>query len=244
MLRRVSIAGLMVFALAAFPQTASAPSFDVASIRPSKDEYGSYIRYLPGGRLSAMSWIKQVIQIAYGVSDYQVTGGPGWLTTDRYNIEAKAANPEATKGEINLMLQSLLAERFKLQFHNETKEFSTYDLVVDKNGPKLTPLKEGEDPGCTRDNTLICGMTSPASVAGWLRNVVGKPVFDKTGITGRYKILLMFDIYSQQGKTPPEGYDQPTMKDALHDQLGLALVPHTQSMPVLVVDGIERPSEN
>ncbi len=158
--------------------------------------------------------------------------------------EAKAGNPDATKAEINVMLQSLLAERFKLQFHKETKDFSTYDLVVDKNGPKLTLLKEGEDFGCTRDNTEICGLTSLASVAGWLHNFVGKPVFDKTGITGRYKILLTFDVYSQQGKTPPEGYDKPTLKDALHDQLGLALVPHTQSMPVLVVDRIGRPSEN
>jgi uncharacterized protein (TIGR03435 family) len=244
MVRRVAIASLMLFALAAFPQTTAAPSFDVASIRPSTMDYGSYFRYLPGGRFSGMSWIKQVIQVAYGIEDYQVMGGPGWLTTDRYNIEAKAASPDATKDEINGMLQSLLAERFKLQFHRETKDFSTFDLVVDKNGPKLTPLKEGENFGCTRDNTEFCGMTSPADVAHWLRNVVGKPVFDRTGISGRYKILLTFDVYSQQGKTPPEGYDKPTLKDALHDQLGLKLAPHTESMPVLLVDSIERPSEN
>jgi uncharacterized protein (TIGR03435 family) len=206
--------------------------------------YGSYFRYQPGGRLSAMSWIKQVIQIAYGVADYQVTGGPGWLSTDRYNIEAKAANPDATKDEINGMLQSLLAERFQLKVHQETKDISVYDLVVDKDGPKLTPLKEGEDPGCTRDNTEVCGMTSPADVARSLRGVVGKPVIDRTGISGRYKVLLTFDVYSEQGRTPPEGYDKPSLKDALHDQLGLKLVPRTESLPVVVVDGIERPSEN
>jgi uncharacterized protein (TIGR03435 family) len=244
MRRAISVATFLLCAVMALPQTASAPSFDVASIRPSTMTYGSYIRYLPGGRLSGMSWIKQVIQVAYGVADYQVTGGPGWLTTDRYTIEAKAGNPDATKDEINLMLQSLLVERFKLRVHRETKDFSTYDLVVDKNGPKLTPLKQGEDFGCTRDNTEICGLTSPADVAGWLRNVVGKPVFDRTGITGRFKVLLTFDVYSERGRTPPEGYDKPSLKDALHDQLGLKLVPHTQSMPVLVVDSIERPTEN
>ena len=89
MKRTLWIAGVMCGTLAAFSQTTAAPAFDVASIRPSSEQAGSYMRFLPGGRLSGMSWIKQVIQIAYGVHDYQVTGGPEWLNTDRYYIEAK-----------------------------------------------------------------------------------------------------------------------------------------------------------
>jgi bla regulator protein blaR1 len=244
MLRRLSISGLVLFAFTAFPQTATTPSFDVASIRPSTMDYGSYVRYLPGGRLSAMSWIKQVIQVAYGVADYQVTGGPAWLTTDRYTIEAKAANPDATKDEINGMLQSLLAERFKLQLRKETKDFSVYDLVVDKDGPKLTPLKEGEASKCGKNNAFACGYTNPGQLLGALKPFTGRPIFDKTGISGRFDILLDFDVYSERGKTPPEGYDKPSLKDALHDQLGLKLVPHMESLPVWVVDSIERPSDN
>jgi uncharacterized protein (TIGR03435 family) len=243
MLRRISIAGLMLFALAAFPQTASAPSFDVASIRPSTMEYGSYIRYLPGGRFSAMSWIRQVMQFAYGGAG-QILGGPEWLNSDRYNIEAKAADPDATHDQINAMVRTLLEDRFKLRVHPETRDFDVFDLVVDKNGPKLTPLKEGEASRCTRENSLICGLTTPSQLAGWLHNVVGKPVFDKTGISGRFDVLLTFDIYAVQGKTAPEGFDQPLLVDALHDQLGLKLVPHREAMPVLVVDRVERPSEN
>jgi bla regulator protein blaR1 len=243
MVRGISIAGLMLFALAALPQTASAPSFDVASIRPSTMEYGSYIRYLPGGRFSAMSWIRQVMQYAYGGAG-QIVGDPEWLNTDRYNIEAKSPDPDATHEQINAMVRTLLEDRFKLRVHSEMKEFDVFDLVVDKNGPKLTPLKEGEISHCTRDNSEICGLTNPSQLAGWLKGVVGKPVFDKTGISGRFDVLLTFDVYAGRGKTAPDGYDKPLLTDALHDQLGLKLVPHTEPLPVLVVDSIERPSEN
>ena len=244
MLRRLFLVSIVVFSCAGLSQTTAAPSFDVASIRPSTMTVGSYIRYQPGGHLSAMSWIKQAIEVAYGVANYQVIGGPGWLTTDRYNIEARASNPDATKDEINAMLQALLAERFKLKFHRETKDFDVYDLVVDKNGPKLTPLKDGEDFHCTRDNTEACGLGTPARLASWLTSILGKPVFDKTGIAGRYDILLTFDLYAVKGMAAPEGYNKPLLADALRDQLGLRLVPHKESMPVLVVDSIERPSEN
>jgi uncharacterized protein (TIGR03435 family) len=142
------------------------------------------------------------------------------------------------------MTQTLLAERFKLKFHFETKDLDVYDLVVDKNGPKLKPLKEGEDFHCTRDNTEMCGLSSPAQMATWLNYIVGKPVLDKTGISGRYEMLITFDVYSAQGRTPPENYDKPSLEDALRDQLGLRLVPHKEPMPVLVIDHIERPSEN
>jgi len=244
MIRNVLCASLLFVAFAALPQTTAAPAFDVASIRLSAATFGSYVRYPPGGRLSAMSWISQMIQMAYGLHSYQVTGGPGWLNTDRYDIEAKAENPDATKSDINAMLQTLLADRFKLKFHRESKDFATYDLVVDKNGPKLIPLKEGEASKCTRENSEFCGMTSVSALTSWLTGVVGRPVFDKTGISGRYDVLLTFDVYAVQGKTPPEGYGKPLLVDALREQLGLRLVPNKEVMPVLVVDSIERPTEN
>lgn len=244
MRRTICVASAMLCAVVALSQTAAAPAFEVASIRPSAMEYGSYIRYLPGGRLSGMSWIRQLIQTAYGLHSYQVTGGPNWLNTARYEIEAKAENPDATKSDIDGMLRALLVDRFRLRFHMESKEFPIYDLVVDKNGPKLTPLKEGEASKCTRDNTEICGITGLPSLASWLTNVVGRPVLDKTGVTGRFDVLFTFDTYAAQGKTPPEAYDKPLLVDALRDQLGLRLMPDKQSMPVLVVDTIERPTEN
>jgi uncharacterized protein (TIGR03435 family) len=206
--------------------------------------YGSYYRYLPGGRLSVMSWIKQVIQFAYGVEDYQVSGGPGWLTEDRYNIEAQAENPDASKSDMNLMMQSLLADRFKLKLSRGTKDFDVYYLVVDKNGPKLTPLKQGEPSRCSRDNSYACGTTTVAQLANSLKYITGRPVIDKTGIDGTYDILLDFDTYSTQGRTPPPDYDKPQLKTALQEQLGLRLEPQKMPLPTLVVESIERPTEN
>jgi len=234
---------LLLVVSTAFGQTAAAPAFESASIHLSAKRFGSSLQYQLGS-LSAMTWPRQLIQAAYGVADYQVIGGPAWLASDRYDVEAKAANPNATKAEMNAMLQNLLAERFKLQFHRETRDIDVYDLVVDPSGPKMKPLKDGEDFHCPADLSVVCGLTNPYQLAGFLRGVTEKPVFDKTGMTGRYNILLSFNVYAPKGKPSPKGYNKPLLEDALRDQLGLQLVPRKDTLPVLVVDSIERPSEN
>ncbi len=244
MRRMLWIASLMWVALAAFAQTTAAPAFDVASIRPSSEQAGSYLRFLPGGRFSGMSWMRQVIQIAYGVHDFQVAGGPEWLNTDRYYIEAKTEKTDASKEEMTAMLQTLLMDRFKLKVRQETREFPVYNLVVDKGGSKLKPLAKGEDFHCTRDNTFVCGITNPAQLAGSLKSIVGRPVIDKTGIEGRYDVLLDFDTYSAMGRTPPADYDKPSLEKALEEQLGLRMVPAKAAFPVYVVESISRPTEN
>ena len=253
MFSRVAIVAMRAFLIVslfalvsrgAFAQTATAPAFEVASIKRSDMQAGSWIRYLAGGRLSAMSWIKQLIQVAYGVEDYQVSGGPGWLTSDRYVIEAKAESADAGKTEMNMMLQSLLADRFKLKLRRETKDFDVYALVVDKSGPKLRPLKDGEASGCGRDNSFMCGITTVAQLAKMLQYTVGRPVLDKTGLDGRFDVLLDFDTYSSRGQTPPPDYDKPSLSTALREQLGLRLEPRKETFPMLVVETVQRPTEN
>src|ERR1700733_11646880 len=93
--RAFTVASLLLFASGASPQSATVPAFEVASVKLSDLQAGSSFRFLPGGRFSATSWIKQVIQVAWGVEDYQVSGGPGWIISDRYDIEAKAASADA-----------------------------------------------------------------------------------------------------------------------------------------------------
>jgi uncharacterized protein (TIGR03435 family) len=227
-----------------FAQEAVAPSFEVASIRRSEAQFGSYLRYFPGGRFSGMSWIKQVVQEAYGLEDYQVTGGPEWFTADRYDIEAKAGDPNAGDKEMKRMLQSLLAGRFKLKFHRESKEFPTYGLVVDKNGPKFKTLKPGESQNCSRENTEICGIKTTAELARWLRYSVGRPVLDETGISGEHNMLVWFDTYSIRGQAPPPDYTRPDLFTALREQLGLRLDAQKAPFPILVIDDVQRPTEN
>jgi uncharacterized protein (TIGR03435 family) len=203
---------------------------------------GSWIRFLPGGRLSTKSWLKQLIQIAYGVEDYRVVGGPSWLTSDWYDIEAKAASASADRGEMTLMLKSLLSDRFNLRVREELRDFAAYNLVVDKNGPRLRPLKDGEASRCTRDNSALCGVKTVGTLAKVLQYSVGRPIFDKTGIDGRFDILLDYDSFSIRGQTPPSGYEKPSLFTALQEQLGLKLESTKAPVDVLVIDHVERPT--
>jgi len=235
---------LVCLCCAAVAQTRPAPSFDVASVKLSGMKAGSWCRFLPGGRLEAVSWISQLLQIAYGVEDYQVVGGPGWFTSDRYDIQAKAENPDAGKSEMLLMLQSLLADRFKLKLHTETRDFPGFNLVLDKGGPKLRPLKEGEASQCGPGNSYVCGITTVADLANSLHHILRQPVFDKTDVEGRFDILLDFDTFTASGRTPPPDYDKPSLSQALRDQLGLRLEAQKAALPVLVIDSVERPAAN
>lgn len=220
------------------------PEFEVASIRPDPRTAGSWVRFLPGGRLDASSWIKQIVQIAYGIEDYQVIGGPDWIETQWYDVEAKAPDAGASRDQMLPMLQSLLSDRFQLKLRREEREFSVMALVTDKSGPKLAPLKENEPSKCGRDNSYACGIHTTGDLAHQLKYIVGHPVFDETGITGRYDILLDFDVYTISGRTPPADYVKPSLTAALREQLGLRLEPKNVKLPVYVIESIERPSGN
>jgi uncharacterized protein (TIGR03435 family) len=114
-------------------------SFEVASVKPSEGDGRSVmIRSSQGGRYSASGVnLRMLIQQAYGVKDYQIIGGPAWMSSAPFDINAKAEDPNVTREQIGLMLQSLLAERFKLKFHRETRDLPVYSLLVGKNGHKL-----------------------------------------------------------------------------------------------------------
>ena len=242
-MRTLLVAGLLVvLPRVAIAQTPSA--FEVASVKRSSVTAGSWIRFLPGGRLSAGSWVKQLIQSAYGVEDYQIVGGPDWLKTDWYEIEATAASHDAGKKEMTLMLKSLLDDRFKLRLREERRDLPVYDLVVEKNGHKLRALKDDEPPPCRRIPSAICGLTTTTDLATWLKYIVGRPVFDKTGLDGRFELLLDFDNYSIQGRTPPPDYNKPSVFEALKEQFGLRLEPQKAPTAVLVIESIQRPTEN
>jgi uncharacterized protein (TIGR03435 family) len=144
------------------------PAFDVASIKRSDATFGSRMQLLPGGRLKATAWTKPLIETAYGVENSQVSGGPEWIRTDRYELDARAGSETAGRAEMTLMLKSLLTERFNLRLHEEQRDVPVYDLVVDKNGHKLRALKDGEPPPCRRGDSFVCGLTTMTDLARWL----------------------------------------------------------------------------
>ncbi len=126
----------------------SQQAFEVASIKPSAEDGRRVSIWIsPGGRFTASGVsAKMLIQEAYDLRDFQISGGPGWLTSERYDITAKSELPGLNRERIKVLLQSLLADRFGLKFHRETKELPIYLLVVGKNGPKFHKSEIQSDP--------------------------------------------------------------------------------------------------
>jgi uncharacterized protein (TIGR03435 family) len=128
-------------ALAVFGQSAARPKFEVASIKPSQEQRFMMVRPLPG-RLTATAPVRILMQNAYTAQPFQILGGPAWVNSERYEIDAKA-DGNATRAQLFLMLQSLLEDRFQLKIHRETRELGVYALVPAKSGLKLPPPKAG-----------------------------------------------------------------------------------------------------
>jgi uncharacterized protein (TIGR03435 family) len=239
--------------------------FETASIKPSAPmEMGRVnvgMRTLPGGRISMSGvTVKLLIQQAYGVRDFQIAGGPGWLGSDRYDITAKPEGA-ATNDQVKVMIQALLADRFKLQFHRETKELPTYALVVAKGGPKFhqsEEVPEGSDqPKGTRvsmERGQFNLQRAPiAALANQLGQVLGRSVIDKTELTGKYDFKLEWTPDEGEGRMmrapggdgpPPADTAGVSIFTAVQDQLGLKLESTKGPVEILVIDRAEKASEN
>lgn len=231
-------------------------TFEVATIKPTARTDGLFrLRPTADGYSGNDISLFYLIQEAYGVYDKKfVTGGPPWIDNDKFDLEAKfdpAAIPNAKnltnrqRGKmLQEMLQSLLAERFKLKVHYETKEFPVYNLVVAKGGPRL---KESDPasldpavPGCYVSRSGYHGCTTLA-LTDWLR-ASGRTVIDKTGLTGRYDFTLSYSDLNTPADSPVAA--RPSIFTALQEQLGLKLEPSSAPLDVLVIDSAEKPSDN
>lgn len=192
--------------------------------------------------------------MAYGLDPRQIVGGPPWTTADEYDIEAVAAEGVPAAGNWDAMLRKLLTDRFQLTFHHEQREMSVYTLTVAKGGPKLktADADEGHSSGC--DRLGVCKFRAEPTVhfARWLQLVMDKPVVDKTGIAGEFDFTLTWtpdeSQFTSMGIRVPAPADNPNappeLFTALQEQLGLKLEPQKTSTEVLVIDHVERPSEN
>ena len=214
------------------------PAFEAASIKPSSPgKVGGGINVLHSRIRIVNSSLKFCIQVAWNVKDFQVSGGTGWMDSDRYEIDAVAAAP-FQGGEYRTMLQSLLADRFGLAIHRETHEKPGYALVVGRNGPKLPPPIE--DPSFTfrrtpsGDISLTARSASMSQLAGGLSSMLGAIIVDKTGIEGRFNVSLEYapdpnsqPLVSKSGAPlpppPADAASGPSIFNALQEKLGLKL---------------------
>jgi uncharacterized protein (TIGR03435 family) len=232
------------------PVKAPLPSFEVAAIKLDKSgSYSSHWSDHSGKMFATNISMRALIERAYGIRDYQISG-PEWLKSDRYDIEAEAPASipkDQLKEQFPLMLQSLLSERFKLTFHREEKVLPVYALVVAKDGPKLTPIKnDGHSSSNSNRGHLSVQAGSSMQIADALSHPLDRPVIDKTGLSGVYKCELEWTPDDNQATPANQASDSgPSIFTAVQEQLGLKLVPQKAPVEILVIDHVERiPTEN
>jgi uncharacterized protein (TIGR03435 family) len=213
---------------------------------------------------------RTLIVLAYGVADYQVTGGPSWIRSDRYDVQAKAEGDATVQQMEGPMLQALLVERFKLAFHRETQQLPVYELSRAGGKTKLQATKEGSCTIYSLDalplsaaaarGTTFCGFphltqngisraldgkgVSMATLAGNIARSLRRSVIDKTGLTGTYDLHLEWTDTPLNDIPNPETSDRPSIFTAVTDQLGLKLESAKGPVEVIVIDRLERPSQN
>jgi uncharacterized protein (TIGR03435 family) len=240
-----AIAGMAGVALLPGAPAQSAPAFEVASIRRNLSGDLNTRLNISGGRFTATNAsLKTLIRNAYEILSFQLAGGPRWLDTDMYDIVATTAGGERISADqLKLLLQNLLADRFQLKVHWETRETSVYALVLMKGGPKFRESSGEREPSINTQKgpgkAQMNGIGEPISIlAGNLGNQLGRIVLDKTGLPGVYDWMLEWDPDQTAEST------RPSLFTALQQQLGLRLEAQRGPMETLVIDSVQRPAEN
>jgi bla regulator protein blaR1 len=256
-----------------------APAYTSISIKPSALKpdksgiFGSQLMFRRGQLTATYITVQDLIREAYGVDVTQISGAPNYVTADKYDIEAKMdgsaadairkLSPDQRELEMQRMLQTLLADRFKLTLHRETKDLPVYEMVIAENGPHLQEAKPGDTypngikgpdgrsmPGLFRGGPgELTGQGVPIGVlAKALTQRLGRNVLDKTGLAGNYDFTLRWTP-NDGGPAPdntvtPESSGSAAIFAAIQEQLGLKLEPQSAPIQILVIDHVEQPSEN
>ena len=252
---------------AAAQPTPFEPAFDVAAISENHSDHTARSHIVSSPADSHLTVInvpmKMLLQFAFGLPETRILGGPDWLSSIKFDIEAKADSSvddrlhslsgDDAKLLKQKMVQALLADRFQLVDHMETRELPVYALIAAKGGPKLQPSKAN---GTTIDSwnskiDIRGGDNTVALFAQELSKKLGRVVIDKTGIQSRYDIVLTWTpddratpSPSVNGQTSSAADSGPSIFTAIQEQLGLKLESQKGPVQVLVIDRIEMPSAN
>jgi uncharacterized protein (TIGR03435 family) len=221
-------------------------AFDAASIKPTPPDRPSFPYRLGPGGFSMRGLLKHFIVNAYEVEDYQVVDNPPWTLSNWYDIQARAAASDADARQIRAMLQTLLTDRFQLKLHRETRTMSGFVLSVDKGGPKLPPAKTDVPPESNGRIQMGDGLWAFGANMKLLARVLtiqlGQPVLDQTNIAGNYDFKLQFDD-GPEVAAPGRSTSFGSAFTAVHE-IGLKLQAQKVPIEVLVIDSVEKPSEN
>jgi bla regulator protein blaR1 len=260
---------LFCFTMAASAVVAQSPNtFEVASIRLGDPlQSGTSFELKPAGGIKIQgASLKSLLLFAYDLREFQLSGAKGWMASERYTILAKGVmidgpadyrhmndqQQKAMAALIRKRLQMLLADRFQLAVHSQTKELPIYALVAAKNGPKMEPnlSPDGSVQSMSTGLTMLkAKRASTEEIASALASIVGRPVIDQTGLKGFYDLKVEWTpdaAASAPGvlEEKPAANSGPTLFTALQEQIGLKLESRKGPVETLVVDRAERPSDN
>jgi uncharacterized protein (TIGR03435 family) len=233
--------------------------FEVATIKPSGPEAQGHGFRVNGRDFSTVNTsLRDLITFAYGLHPKQITGGPAWIESERYDVNAKPEGEgQPADAQWKAMVQKLLADRFQLKFHHEKKELQVYAIAVAKTGPKLT-TSEGDPDGLPalffrRLGALTVRNANMGDFAQLLQGaVLDRPVVDQTGLSGRFDFILNWTPDEFQfgglGVKPPPPTDSPDappdLYTAIQQQVGLKIESTKALVDILVIDRVEKPSAN
>jgi uncharacterized protein (TIGR03435 family) len=259
---------LIVLTCAFAQQTGSKrPEFAVGSIRPSNSEGRPEVGNFNGRGYGKNATLKMMMATAYQVPAFQISGGPKWVDSDRFDIEARAEDPKTDYIQLRLMMQSLLEDRFRLKLHRETRQSAVYLLVTTKGGPKMTPSTDQATPDATGPSSspadspprggalmgrgmLMTNAATMSVLAKLLTSELGRPVLDQTNLKSRFDIRLRWTPDAQAAPGPDgtdsdaTGTDLPGLFTALREQLGIEVKSGRGPVEFLVIDSAEKPSPN
>jgi uncharacterized protein (TIGR03435 family) len=243
---------IVVLAAGMLPAQTPAPfAYDVVSIHIDKRGPGSTGTDVNGGDYTATNvTMKDLLEQAYDIREDLISGVPGTLDSLRFDLRAKIVDPDLnalrtlTDPQRRAMLMPVLADRFHLKMHIETRILPVYELIVLKDGPKFrrSPDQTPQGESTSVYSAELKTRNMPLSVfAKTLAHQLHHAVVDKTGLTGFYDLDLK---WSADGPQNPDPNAPPSFFTALQEQLGLKLQPAKGPVPTLIVDHIEAPSEN
>jgi uncharacterized protein (TIGR03435 family) len=243
------------------------PEFAVGSIRPSNSEGRPEVGNFNGRGYGKNATLKMMMATAYQVPDFQISGGPKWIDSERFDIEARAEDPKTGYIQLRLMMQSLLEDRFRLKLHRETRESAVYLLVTTKGGSKMTPSTDQATPDATVPSSspadgpprggvlmgrgmLMSNAVTMSVLAKLLTSELGRPVLDQTSLKSRFDIRLRWTPDAQVAPGPggtdsdATGTDLPGLFTALREQLGIEIKSGRGPVEFLAIDSAEKPSPN
>jgi uncharacterized protein (TIGR03435 family) len=247
-----AVAGPIILGIAGAPllraQSPAPLVFEVASVKLRIPTGGIFIRKLlhdvpfriSGSHVSASRrTVTELICDAYDVNEFEISGAPSWASQngDRYDIEANAIGETApAMAQVRLMFQSLLADRFQLKLHRDSKQLPGYHLVIGKRGSKLKPVPPDAPPS-KRQGSID-------QLVSELSRVLNRPVIDKTGLSGVFEYTMDWLRLDQVRRVDPDGLETAELSSLVEESLGLKLESAKDQVTILAIDHVEKPSEN